>query len=118
MEKKLLLAAALSLAVLLLWEKLVPKPAASPEKLAQTAATAPTKAPEASASPPEPARALPAPVAGATESLTTLEDGLVRATFSNRGATMTSLLLLRHTDEKRKPLELVRSLPAPAPRPL
>src|SRR5713101_5178372 len=60
MEKKLLLAAALSLAVLLLWEKLVPKPAAPPANPVQTAAAAPTKAPEAAPSP-EPPRTLPAP---------------------------------------------------------
>src|SRR5437667_4240016 len=117
MEKKLLLAAALSLAVLLLWEKLVPKPAAQPGKPAQTAAAAPTNAPQAAPSP-QPQNALPAPVAASAESLTTLDDGLVRATFSNRGAAMTSLLLLRHTDEKKRPLELIRSLPPPAPKPL
>ncbi len=116
MEKKLLLAAALSLAVLLLWEKLVPKPAAPPVNPVQTAAAAPTKAPEAAPSP-EPPRALPAPVAASAESLTILDDGLVRATFSNRGAAMTSLLLLRHTDEKKRPLELIRALPPPAPKP-
>ena len=119
MEKKLLLAAALSLAVLLLWEKLVPKPAPPPSKaIPTTAAAPPTKAPEAAASTPEPPRALPAPVAATAETLTTLDDGLIRATFSNRGAAMTSLVLLRHTDEKKKPLELVRALPPPAPKPL
>ena len=38
--------------------------------------------------------------------------------LSNRGAVMASLLLLQHTDEKKKPLELIRSLPPPAPKPL
>src|SRR5712692_1111901 len=116
MEKKLLLAAALSLAVLLLWEKLVPKPATPLANPVRAAAAAPTKAPEVAPSP-EPPHALPAPVAASAESLMTLDDGLVRATFSNRGAAMTSLLRRRHTDEKKRPLELIRALPPPAPKP-
>ena len=48
----------------------------------------------------------------------TLQNDLLRATFSNRGAVLTSLLLLHHTDDQKKPLELVRQLPAPAEKPL
>src|SRR5262249_61893534 len=38
--------------------------------------------------------------------------------FSNRGAVLTSLLLTGHFDEQKRPLELVRSLPAELPKPL
>jgi YidC/Oxa1 family membrane protein insertase len=125
MEKRLLLAAALSLAVLGLWELLVPKPrkppvqsppaAASP--MASTAATGVPASPAAPA-PVQKLQSLPAPVAAPEETPATLQNDLLRATFSNRGAVLTSLLLLRHTDDKKKPLELVRQLPAPAEKPL
>jgi YidC/Oxa1 family membrane protein insertase len=57
-------------------------------------------------------------IAGATEGLTTLENSVARATFSNRGAVLTSYVLLKHSDDKRRPLELVRSLPDPSKKPL
>src|SRR5712691_9645703 len=125
MEKRLLLAAVLSLAVLGLWELLVPKP---PKPSAQKLPAAVSPLPPAAtasgpASPAAPAPAprqerLPAPVAAREETPATLANDLLRATFSNRGAVLTSLLLLRHTDDQKKPLELVRQLPAPAQRPL
>jgi YidC/Oxa1 family membrane protein insertase len=120
MEKRLLLAAALSLAVLILWEWLVPKPPAHPAPPRVTAASTPARAssgevpreiqaPETQPQPP--------PVAATEESVTVLENGLVRASFSNRGALLTSFLLLQY-DEQNRPLELVRALPPSAPRPL
>jgi YidC/Oxa1 family membrane protein insertase len=66
----------------------------------------------------QPATGLPAPVAGREEETAVIENGLVRATFSNRGAALGSLLLLRHTDDQKKPLDLVRQLPGSAGRPL
>jgi YidC/Oxa1 family membrane protein insertase len=125
MEKRLLLAAALSLAVLGLWELLVPKPrkppAQSPPAAVATSAT--TAAAQGPVSPAAPVTAqkqesLPAPAAAREETPVTLQNDLLRATFSNRGAVLTSLLLLRHTDDQKKPLELVRQLPAPAEKPL
>ena len=127
MEKRLLLAAGLSLAVLLLWEWVSPKSAKRP-----TPATEPTPAAAASPSPGAAAGsasvptsvaaapAAPAPAAPETaeaESSTTLSNAVFQATFSNRGAVLTSFILKAHLDDQRKPLELVRHLPG-LPRPL
>lgn len=111
------IAAALSLGILFLWETLfVPKP--PPRK--------PAAAVQASAAPTAPAVASPAvaavspvaaPIAATAEETITLENPVLRATFSNRGAVMTSLVLKRYMDDQNRPLELVRQVPAPAPRP-
>jgi YidC/Oxa1 family membrane protein insertase len=118
MEKRLLLAAALSLAVLILWEWVLPRPARRPAAvpaLPRPTAAAPAATPAAE---PAPAAPLPAPERATEERVTTLENDYVRATFSNRGAVLTSFLLLRHRDEKGRPLELVAPVPAEAGRPL
>jgi YidC/Oxa1 family membrane protein insertase len=130
MQKRLLLAAALSLAVLALWEVLVPKP----QRPASNALAAPGAAPAASPGVPAAAptsaavpaasaaalqkESLPAPIAGSAEEATTVENDVARLTFSNRGAVLQSLLLLRHTDDEKKPLDLIRQLPPPAEKPL
>jgi YidC/Oxa1 family membrane protein insertase len=119
-SKRLLLAAVLSLGVLFLWERFGPKP---PARQAPAPVTQPTAAPAAQ---PTPGEASPAPdvgggvewVAGEVERLTTIENSVARATFSNRGAVLTSFVLRRHTDEARRPLELVHSTPDPASKPL
>lgn len=116
MEKRLLLAALLSLAVLFLWEWFGPRPARKP----------PVPTPAAGVAAVAPTAALPAPtpaagaerVAATQEGLVTLANAVSRATFSNRGAVMTSFVLLKHTDEAGRPLELVRALPDPATKPL
>jgi YidC/Oxa1 family membrane protein insertase len=130
MEKRLLLAAALSLAVLALWEFVQPKPQKPPAGRAAPATTAASVAspgvPTALAANAEvltaaaPARTepMPAPVVGRAEERPTLENEVVRAVFSNRGAVLTSLFLLRHTDDQKKPLDLVRQMPLPAQKPL
>ncbi len=125
MEKRLLLAAVLSLAVLALWELLIPKPkrpaaASAPGAGATPAAVSPVPQ---SAAQPAPAVAprpvsLPPPVSGREEPPVVVENSLVRATFSNRGAVLTSLVLLHHTDDEKRPLEIVRQLPPPAEKPL
>jgi YidC/Oxa1 family membrane protein insertase len=125
MEKRLLLAAALSLAVLAAWELLIPKPKRPPQPVPPAvqatappaAASASGPAPAAEASP-APARNLPSPVSGRAEEKVVIENGLVRATFSSRGGVLASLVLLKHTDEKKNPLELVRQAPAGLARPL
>ncbi|MEO8349280.1 MAG: membrane protein insertase YidC [Acidobacteriota bacterium] len=120
-SKRLLLAAVLSLGVLFLWERFGPKPSA---RTAPTPATQPTAAPAPTAgaavpvTPPEPAAAGPEKIVAAEERLTTIENPAARATFSNRGAVLTSFVLRRHTDEARRPLELVHSTPEPASKPL
>src|SRR5262249_36819819 len=85
---------------------------------AVAANTAPTAG---AAAPNEPARVVaeaPAtPIAATSEQTITLENPVVRATFSNRGGVMTSLILKRYTDDQGRPLELVRQVAPPAPRP-
>ncbi|HMA18283.1 MAG TPA: membrane protein insertase YidC [Thermoanaerobaculia bacterium] len=120
MEKRLLVAAFLSLGVLLLWEWLGPK---APRRAAAPVAATPGAAvlPTAAVPVPSPAAAPAAavePIAGTREGLTTIENSVARATFSNRGAVLTSFVLLKHFDDQKRPLELVRAVPDPAMRPL
>jgi len=128
-EKRLLLAAGLSLAVLILGEMLIPKPpkpvparpgaavptaaAASPGGAAPGTGTAPAETTASAA-----ATAAIAPVSAAEERATTLENGVLKLTITNRGAVVSSAVLPKYLDEQNRPLELVRQLPAPAPRPL
>jgi YidC/Oxa1 family membrane protein insertase len=123
MEKRMFIAAALSLGVLFLWEAFfLPKPPARKPPAVPTAA-APVAASTASAPAGETAAARMAPaepvapVAATSEQSVTLENPVVRATFSNRGGVMTSLVLKRYTDDQGRPLELVRQVAPPAPRP-
>jgi YidC/Oxa1 family membrane protein insertase len=125
MEKRLILAAALSLGVLLLWEWLVPKPAVRPAEKARptpAAAASPALSPVAGEIHAETEKiataTLPSPVSATAEQTTTLENSVVRVKISNRGGVINSLVLLRHTDDEGRPLEMVRQLPPPAPRPL
>ncbi|MEO8189303.1 MAG: membrane protein insertase YidC [Acidobacteriota bacterium] len=127
MEKRLLLAAALSLGVLVLWEAIAAKTAphpASPRAVptalaapAQPAAGVSAPGSSASSSPVAPVAALE-PVSAPAEQTTVLQNDLVRATISNRGGVVSSYILLKHTDEQKHPLELVKQVTAPAPRPL
>ncbi|HEV8608449.1 MAG TPA: membrane protein insertase YidC [Thermoanaerobaculia bacterium] len=118
MEKRLLIAAFLSLGILLLWEWVGPK---SPRRAPATAPIVPTRGaailPTAVAPVPTPAASAER-IAGASEGLTTLENSVARATFSNRGAVLTSFVLLKHFDDQRRPLELVRAIADPAKKPL
>ncbi len=116
MEKRLLLAALLSLGVLVLWEWIGPRP------LRRAPIPVPTRGALAIPTP-SPARE-PSPVAGGVriagtqEGLTTVESDVARATFSNRGAVLTSFVLRKHTDDQKRPLELVRAVADPSARPL
>jgi YidC/Oxa1 family membrane protein insertase len=117
-EKRLLFAALLSLGVLLLWEWAGPRPA----RRAQLPVPVPIPTQGALVAPTAVALApVPAPgavrIAGTQEGLTTVENDVARATFSNRGAVLTSLVLRRHTDDAGRPLELVHSTPEPASKP-
>ena len=57
------------------------------------------------------------PAAAREETLTTIENDVLRAAFSNRGGRLMSLVLLKYKDGEGRALELVRTLPAEAPRP-
>jgi YidC/Oxa1 family membrane protein insertase len=118
LEKRLLLAAALSLAVLVAWELIVPKPKPPARPAARPATAAVSPSPAAATAPAEssPAAAIP-PVAAETESATVLRNDVVELTLSNRGAVLSSLILKKYTDDQKRPLELVRQLPPPATRP-
>jgi len=124
--KRLVLAFALSAAVLLGWYVLFPPPAPVPAK-PKAAATAPapgaTAAGAASASPataletapasPKPAPAPAAAVAVApigAEDVQNVEvrEPLYTARISNEGGVLTSFILVQHTDAAGKPLDLVR----------
>jgi YidC/Oxa1 family membrane protein insertase len=131
-EKRLLLAAGLSLAVLILGEMLMPKPPkpipARPGALSAVPTAAQATSPGATppgtgAAPAETtasaaAAAAIAPVSAAEETATSLENGVLKLTITNRGAVVSSVVLPTYLDEQKRPLELVRQLPAPAPRPL
>jgi len=127
MERRLLVAAGLSLAVLLGWEWLGPKPAkrATPAVATPVAAaaatpvaTAPTEAAPGSAAPAVAATALPPAASAEVEALTTVSNGVFKAAFSNRGAVLSSFVLTGHFDEQKQPLELLRKLPPELPKPL
>jgi len=131
LEKRLLIAAGLSLVVLLAWEWLVPKPPKPPRTEAttpaaavsavpapgQTQAPAPGQAAAASVVSAPPA-VKPEPAAAAAEETVRMGNDLFTATFSNRGGVLTGFQLAKYTDQEKKPLELVRSLPPDLPRPL
>src|SRR5207245_2800378 len=114
-EKRLLLAALLSLGVLLLWEWIGPRP---PKR---APLPVPTKGALAVPTPVAAREPSPVPggvrIAGTQEGLTAVENDVARATFSNRGAVLTSFVLLKHADDPKRPLELVRPHPDPSPKP-
>ncbi|HSM14425.1 MAG TPA: membrane protein insertase YidC [Thermoanaerobaculia bacterium] len=53
------------------------------------------------------------PIEAASERAVVLENALVRAEFSNRGAQLVSLLVKEKTDENGQPIELVQPRPGP-----
>ena len=126
MEKRFIAAAALSLAVLLAWQWFGPKPPKRPAPPAEptavaAAGAAPGVAPgNATVAAPAPSAppTLPAPESAEAEATVALSNDVLKATFSNRGGVLTSLVLTGHFDEQKRPLELVRTLPADLPRPL
>ncbi|HET7453017.1 MAG TPA: membrane protein insertase YidC [Thermoanaerobaculia bacterium] len=122
MEKRLLIAAALSIAVLLIWDAISPKPAktAAPESAAAgSAPAAPAPAAPAAASTtasasPAPASPAPAaPVAAAGRESVVVERPLYRAVIDNRGAVLTSFLLKKYDDDQGHRLEMVHRGDAP-----
>ena len=122
MERRVLLAVALSFLVLFGYQALVVKPTQKPRPSTPAAATpsasAPVEAPAAAAAP----EAAPGPaiVTGeATERRIVVETSRVRATFSNRGGLLESWLLKDYLDSQGRPMDLVpQELTNPAHHPL
>jgi YidC/Oxa1 family membrane protein insertase len=112
-EKRLLMAFALTMLILLIMQPLIsryvkqsqPSAPAAPQPIAATPAPAPAQP----AAPPPPA----AGKAATAESETVVENDLYRITFTNRGALVTSWILKKYRDDKGNPLELVNAQTAP-----
>jgi len=112
-EKRLLIAAALSIAVLLLWDAITPKPPKSPAP--PSPAAAPMAGGASSASPavapapplPSPAPSTEAPVAAAARESVVVDRPLYRAVVDNRGGVLTSFLLTKYDDDQGHRLEMV-----------
>jgi YidC/Oxa1 family membrane protein insertase len=126
MEKRVFLAFALSLAVLLGYNALVPppkRPATLPQATTPTAAQqAPSTAPQtttgtATPSPAAPVESAPSLVGETAPRDIVVENDDVRVTFSTRGAVITSWRLKRYA-ENGAPLDLVpQNVPAGLPKP-
>ena len=126
MERRLLLAIVLTFVVLTAYQWLMPSPPPAPTK---PPATADAKAPAAQqASPgaePAPAVTTPPPVpavetvrADTAERSITVDNGAVRAVFTNRGATLVSWELANYRGPDGKPVDLVpHDLPPNQPKP-
>jgi YidC/Oxa1 family membrane protein insertase len=127
MERRLLLAIALTFIVLTAYQWLVPAPQpAAPSSTPD--ATAPAAAPQsagASSPAPAPTPAEPAPLpavapvkADTAERTITVENGLVRAVFSNRGATLVAWELPTYSGPDGRPVDLVpQDVPPNQPKP-
>lgn len=121
-NRRLLLAALLSLAIIVGWQFLVPppKPAVAPPvtEVADEPVAAPEPAPaatpatlEAPPAAPEPSDLPPQGAAG--EERVVLESGEARAEFSNRGGDLVSFTLKRYLGHDGEALDLVRRREAP-----
>ena len=129
MERRLLLAILLTFLVLTVYQWMLPKapptqtPATSPAATTSSGTGAPSSSPTALATDQAASSAPALPpvqtvVADTTEKTIVVENGVVRAAFSNRGANIASWQLVQYRDNAGNPLELVpRDLPADAARP-
>jgi YidC/Oxa1 family membrane protein insertase len=124
MERRLLLAIVLTFIVLTAYQWLVPAPPQPAARPPAASATAPA-APEAASAPQPPVVVTP-PSAPAVETLKadsaertiTVENGVVRATFANRGATLVAWELPGYTGPDGKPVDLVpQDVPPNQPKP-
>jgi YidC/Oxa1 family membrane protein insertase len=131
MERRLLLAIVLTFIVLTAYQWLVPM--SQPVPATQTGTpgptpVAPTAQPETGATPaptvtPAPPLAPPAAIetvrADTAERTITVNNGVVRAVFSNRGATISAWELLNYMGPDGKPVDLVpHDIPTDQPKPL
>jgi YidC/Oxa1 family membrane protein insertase len=133
MERRLLLAIVLTFIVLTAYQWLVPTPQPLPAPqtaapgAAAPAAPPPVQQPAGPAAAPTPP-VVPVPAAPETvetlradtaERTITVDNGVVRAVFSNRGATLAAWELSNYTGAGGKPVDLVpHDVPANQPKPL
>ncbi len=119
--KRLVIALALSAAVLILWTVVFPPPASPKTAIGPTPTTAavagspvtaaPTPATTSAAVPAAPAPRNVAPIAASAETLVTVESGFYRATLTNRGGALRAFTLKAYKDSEGHPLDLVRQSP-------
>ena len=129
MERRLLLAIVLTFIVLTVYQWLMPMPPAPSQAPAtqapatgvaspavqQPAAAAPAPTP---ATPPAPADTIEAVKADSAERTVTVDNGVVRAVFSNHGATLAAWELLAYAGPDGRPVDLVpHDVPANQPKP-
>jgi YidC/Oxa1 family membrane protein insertase len=128
MERRLLLAIVLTFVVLTAYQWLVPMSRPAPaQTVSPGAAAQPAPAPPSAATPqtdavpatPPPSTATVETVrADTAERTVTVENGIVRAVFSNRGATLVAWELLHYAAPDGRPVDLVpHDIPANQPRP-
>src|SRR5688572_28460915 len=124
MERRLLLAIVLTFIVLTAYQWLVPGP--QPATPPSSAPSANAGAPEASgaevqapaATPPAPVPAVETLKGDAAERTITVENGVVRAVFTNRGATLVAWELPMYLGADGRPVDLVpHDVPANQPKP-
>jgi len=109
MERRLLLAIFLTFLVLTVYQWMLPKAPPAPAANATTSAGAQAKAADAKPSTPAPPPLPPVEtmVAAPEEKSITVDNGLVKAVFSNRGATLVSWQLDKYRDAGGRPVDLV-----------
>jgi len=110
-EKRMLLAFALTMLVLLLMQPFISryiKQEAPPASPAQQAAQ-PSPAAPAAAKPAASAPVVAGAKAASTESESVVENDLYKITFTNRGGQVKSWVLKKYQDDKGNPLELVNT---------
>jgi len=126
MERRLLLAIVLTFIVLTAYQWLVPSPQPAPSTSSATtgasAVAAQTPAADAVQAPAAPTPAPEPPVetlqADTAERTITVDNGLVRAVFSNRGATLAAWHLVNYPGPDGRPVDLVpRDVPPNQPKP-
>jgi YidC/Oxa1 family membrane protein insertase len=125
MERRLLLAIALTFFVLTAYQWLVPTPPATPAATpganvpaAQQSSTSATAAQAPAVTAPAAAPPVETVKADAAERTIAVENGVVRAVFSNRGATLVAWELPNYQGPDGKPVDLVpHDIPANQPKP-
>ena len=125
MERRLLLAIVLTFVVLTVYQWMVPVPPRPPAEQTATSspatpATTPAVKPQAPAATPVPAPAAPVETlrADTTARTITVDNGLVHAVFSNRGATLSAWELAGYQAPDGRPVDLVpHDVPTDQPKP-